>query len=75
MNEVVPPTERTCERCGRRDVWDEDVSSWSIDSEDGEKLIGDPYCSTNGTSTGTTIHSPSDAGGAPSRRLSLKLRY
>jgi len=25
MNEVVPPTERTCERCGRRDVWDEDV--------------------------------------------------
>ena len=44
MNEVVPPTERTCERCGRRDVWDEAVSSWSIDSEDGEKLIGDPYC-------------------------------
>lgn len=44
MSEVVPPSERTCERCGRRDVWNDDLGSWSIDEEDGEKLIGDPYC-------------------------------
>ena len=44
MIEVVPPTERTCERCGRRDVWNEDRTSWAIDEEDGEKYIGDPYC-------------------------------
>ena len=44
MSEVVPPTERTCERCGRRDTWNDDLGSWSIDEEGGEKLIGDPYC-------------------------------
>jgi hypothetical protein len=44
MIEVVPPSERTCERCGRRDVWNEDQASWSIAKEDGEKLIGEPYC-------------------------------
>ncbi len=44
MNEVVPPTERVCERCGRHDVWDGDHTSWSIVKEDGEKQYGDPYC-------------------------------
>ncbi|MFB6118990.1 HEWD family protein [Halosegnis sp.] len=36
MSEViVPPTERTCELCGREDRWDEDVGTWVIDGEEG----------------------------------------
>ena len=44
MSEVVPPTERTCERCGRRDAWDDGRATWAIVEQDGEKRIGDPYC-------------------------------
>lgn len=44
MAEIVAPTERTCERCGRRDVWNDDETNWSIVTEDDEKLSGDPYC-------------------------------
>jgi len=44
METIVPPTERECERCGRRDVWDEDAQNWTIATDDGEKLAGDPHC-------------------------------
>lgn len=41
--ELAPPTERTCERCGRRDAWDES-GYWTIVAEDGDRQVGDPYC-------------------------------
>lgn len=41
---LSPPTERTCERCGRRDEWDEDAGRWTIVVADGERLVGEPYC-------------------------------
>lgn len=44
MPTLVPPTERTCERCGRHDVWDDETGAWRITTEDGEKAIGNPYC-------------------------------
>jgi len=44
MTRLVPPTERTCERCGRHDVWDDDTDTWTITTVDGEKAIGNPYC-------------------------------
>jgi hypothetical protein len=44
MTEIVPPTERECERCGRRDVWDEDAETWRIVESDGDKLTGNPHC-------------------------------
>ncbi|HET7325539.1 MAG TPA: HEWD family protein [Halococcus sp.] len=28
---LVPPTERECERCGRRDVWDTAAENWTIE--------------------------------------------
>jgi len=37
------PTERTCERCGRREVWAEDVGSWQLVEGD-ERVVGSPYC-------------------------------
>lgn len=42
--ELYPPKERTCERCGRRDRWDEAADHWTIVEEDGDRQAGDPYC-------------------------------
>ena len=42
--EIVPPTERACTSCGRRDVWDEATENWVIAREDGERQVGNPYC-------------------------------
>jgi len=36
---ISPPTERTCELCGRVERWDPDVEGWRIDEEP-----GDVYC-------------------------------
>lgn len=44
MTEIVPPRERECERCGRRDVWDDETEHWTIAVEDGERRIGEPAC-------------------------------
>ncbi len=44
MDTVVPPTERTCERCGRHDVWDDQRKTWAIAETDGEKAVGTPQC-------------------------------
>lgn len=44
METVVPPTERECERCGRRDVWDESRQTWAIAEVDGEKQFGHAQC-------------------------------
>jgi hypothetical protein len=47
------PTERTCERCGRTEIWDDDAGTWRVaeetaedagaDSTDG-RPVGSPYC-------------------------------
>ncbi|MES3517930.1 MAG: hypothetical protein PPP58_09730 [Natronomonas sp.] len=42
--QIEPPTERTCELCGRRDVWNETEESWVIAIEDGQRQIGDKHC-------------------------------
>ena len=42
--DIVPPTRRNCERCGRTDVWDETVENWVIAREDGNRRVGDKHC-------------------------------
>lgn len=42
--ELNRPQERECVECGRRDVWDEAVDSWIIDTDGVERLTGNPYC-------------------------------
>ncbi|WP_172977273.1 HEWD family protein [Halosegnis longus] len=37
--ELVPPTERVCERCGRHDEWDSETENWVIVGE-----TGSPTC-------------------------------
>ncbi len=44
MTLITSPRERTCERCGRRDVWDESDTTWRIEVEDGTKQSGNPHC-------------------------------
>jgi len=44
MATIVPPTERECERCGRRDVWKDEDSAWRVATVDGEPRPGEPYC-------------------------------
>lgn len=36
---IKPPKERTCERCGRHERWDETQTGWRIDDEPGNR-----YC-------------------------------
>lgn len=43
-SDIVPPTRRSCERCGRTDVWDETVENWVIAREDGNRRTGDKHC-------------------------------
>ncbi len=42
--EIIPPTRRSCERCGRADIWNEQVENWVIVEEDGEKRAGNRHC-------------------------------
>lgn len=44
MATIVPPTARTCERCGREDTWDGDSGTWTIRGDADEKLAGNPQC-------------------------------
>jgi hypothetical protein len=44
MVEVVPPTERECLRCGRRDVWSGEETTWVAAEVDGEHRVGTPHC-------------------------------
>ncbi|MFC6732777.1 MULTISPECIES: HEWD family protein [unclassified Haladaptatus] len=41
---IVPPRERTCERCGRHDVWDDATENWRIATVDGTKAAGNAHC-------------------------------
>lgn len=41
---IVPPSERSCDRCARRDVWDEESENWVIAVEEGERRVGNPNC-------------------------------
>jgi hypothetical protein len=44
MTVLSLPRERTCERCGRHDVWDETDTTWRIEVDDGTKQSGNPHC-------------------------------
>ena len=45
---IVPPTERSCERCGRRERWDDDKQTWR-----GLTPSGTPHCLHEWDITGT----------------------
>lgn len=42
--EIVPPSDRSCELCGRQDEWDTTTENWVIATEDGERQVGNPNC-------------------------------
>jgi hypothetical protein len=43
MTVIDPPTERECERCGRKEVWDEQRQTFVAASDD-EKDRGAAHC-------------------------------
>jgi hypothetical protein len=42
MAELEPPRERACERCGRRERWDEQSGTWVAAGPDSPS--GTPHC-------------------------------
>ncbi|MFW6382896.1 MAG: HEWD family protein [Haloferacaceae archaeon] len=42
--ELRTPDERSCELCGRSEVWDEDAGTWRVASDDGDRAVGSLYC-------------------------------
>jgi len=44
MTTIVPPKERTCIRCNRKAVWDEEQETWVAAVVDGERRAGRPHC-------------------------------
>lgn len=42
--ELRTPRQRGCERCERREVWNERNDGWRIDGEDGDRKVGNPHC-------------------------------
>lgn len=49
------PTNRTCERCGRKEEWDPDAMSWRITVEANERQVGEPFCIHEWDITGTFV--------------------
>lgn len=41
---IRAPAKRECERCGRREAWNESGQSWVIARTNGENPVGDPHC-------------------------------
>jgi hypothetical protein len=41
MSVIQPPTERTCERCGRAEHWDDDQQTFVAASDEN---LGRPHC-------------------------------
>ncbi|MFW5956505.1 MAG: HEWD family protein [Halorhabdus sp.] len=44
MTRIDPPTDRTCERCGRQEVWDGTQGVWRTVESDGTRQAGRPHC-------------------------------
>lgn len=44
MSTIEPPTERTCERCGRREAWDQKRTTWSVAPDASEEERGRAHC-------------------------------
>lgn len=38
------PSRRTCERCGRRERWDDATAAWRVVREADRPVAGDPFC-------------------------------
>lgn len=38
------PRERTCERCGRHEVWSEAAGCWQVATDDGDHRVGRVFC-------------------------------
>lgn len=44
MVTISPPKERNCERCGRREIWDDEGHTFVAAEVDGKISRGKPHC-------------------------------
>jgi hypothetical protein len=44
MPRLDPPDARTCERCGRSEVWSDDRATWVAADATDESTLGSPHC-------------------------------
>ncbi|WP_323677156.1 HEWD family protein [Halorubellus sp. PRR65] len=44
MADLRKPDERECERCGRREVWDDDHDTWRVPDREDASAVGDVHC-------------------------------
>lgn len=42
--ELRTPTERVCERCGRRERWDAEADAWLVVRDDDGPAVGSVHC-------------------------------
>jgi hypothetical protein len=43
-SQLRKPTERTCERCGREETWDDGAGVWRVRTVGGDARPGNVYC-------------------------------
>lgn len=53
MAALDPPDARTCERCGREEVWSDERTTWVAADPDDEDALGRPHCVHDWDVTGT----------------------
>jgi hypothetical protein len=61
---IRKPTERECEECGRREVWNDATGTWRVAVTDDDRLAGDVYCIHEWDINGTFVPIESDGADA-----------
>jgi hypothetical protein len=61
---IRKPTERRCEACGRREVWNDATCTWRVAVEDGERVVGEVYCIHEWDINGSFVPLEKDTAGA-----------
>jgi hypothetical protein len=57
---IRKPTERECEKCGRREVWNDATGTWRVAVGD-DRRVGEVYCIHEWDINGTFV--PVESGG------------
>lgn len=55
------PSRRTCERCGRRECWDDASTAWRVVREANGPVAGEPFCLHEWDITGAFVPFGADA--------------
>ncbi|WP_338738467.1 HEWD family protein [Haloplanus salilacus] len=57
---IRKPTERECEACGRREVWNDATGTWRVAVANDDRRVGNVYCIHEWDINGTFVPIESD---------------